>query len=209
MDALRWYRCIAPSYDAVCAPLYAGARRTALARLAPRPGDRVLDLCCGTGLALPALAAAVGPRGRVVGVDGCPAMLARAERRTAGLAQIRLVAADLREDCAHELLAAAEGAAFDALHVGLALAVLEDWQQVFARAWQLLRPGGRCVIYDTRPLRGGWRVFNPLFVPLAGSTGRARLRRPTWRALDDRATERSLEHRLGGFVYVSAGRRAD
>ena len=29
----------------------------------------------------------------------------------------------------------------------------------------LLRPGGRCVVWDTRPLRGAWRPLNPLFVP--------------------------------------------
>ncbi|MBO8189602.1 class I SAM-dependent methyltransferase [Streptomyces spirodelae] len=51
-----------------------------------RPGDAVLDAGCGTGRALPALRAVVGPGGTVLGADLTPAMLeevARAGRRDA------------------------------------------------------------------------------------------------------------------------------
>ncbi len=57
-------------------PAYAAAA----AALGLRPGDRVLDAGCGTGRALPALRAAVGPAGVVVGVDLTPAMLQAAVR---------------------------------------------------------------------------------------------------------------------------------
>src|SRR3954452_13326845 len=52
-------------------PSYAKAVETA----EPSPGDLALDVGCGTGRALPALAAAVGPSGRVLGFDLPPAML--------------------------------------------------------------------------------------------------------------------------------------
>ncbi|MGY1452708.1 class I SAM-dependent methyltransferase [Streptomyces sp. SS8] len=52
-----------PAYDA------------AVAELGLFPGDTVLDAGCGTGRALPALRAAVGRQGTVVGVDLTPAML--------------------------------------------------------------------------------------------------------------------------------------
>ncbi len=55
--------------------------RRAVADLAPRPGGRALDIGCGTGRALPALRASVGPSGVVVGVDLTPEMVAEAVRR--------------------------------------------------------------------------------------------------------------------------------
>ncbi|GHH93328.1 methyltransferase [Streptomyces capillispiralis] len=57
-------------------PAYAAA----VAELGLREGDRVLDAGCGTGRALPALRAAVGPSGVVLGADLTPAMLEEAAR---------------------------------------------------------------------------------------------------------------------------------
>lgn len=57
-------------------PAYAAA----VAALGLRVGDRVLDAGCGTGRALPALRAAVGASGTVVGADLTPAMLEAAVR---------------------------------------------------------------------------------------------------------------------------------
>lgn len=57
-------------------PAYASAVGT----LGLGPGDAVLDAGCGTGRALPALRAAVGPRGTVLGVDLTAAMLEAAVR---------------------------------------------------------------------------------------------------------------------------------
>ena len=53
----------------------------AVTTLAPGLGATVLDLGCGTGRAAPHLGAAVGPSGRVVGVDVTPEMLAVARAR--------------------------------------------------------------------------------------------------------------------------------
>ena len=54
--------------------------RAAVAALAPPAGGVALDAACGTGRALPILAAAVGPAGTVLGVDVTPEMLAEADR---------------------------------------------------------------------------------------------------------------------------------
>ncbi|MBP0458308.1 class I SAM-dependent methyltransferase [Streptomyces montanisoli] len=58
-------------------PAYAAA----VAAMGLRPGATVLDAGCGTGRALPALRAAVGLAGRVLGVDATPEMLAEAAGR--------------------------------------------------------------------------------------------------------------------------------
>ena len=50
-------------------------RRAARLALDLQPGDRILDLACGTGLNFPHLRELVGERGQVVGADLTPAML--------------------------------------------------------------------------------------------------------------------------------------
>ncbi|WP_198170450.1 class I SAM-dependent methyltransferase [Actinoplanes awajinensis] len=60
-----------------------------------RPGDVAIDVGCGTGRALPALAGAVGPAGRVVGLDFTPDMLTEASRAGRDSAAT-LVVADAR-----------------------------------------------------------------------------------------------------------------
>lgn len=80
-------------------PAYAAA----IAEIGLRAGDAVLDAGCGTGRALPALRAAVGPAGTVLGADVTPAMLAAAVRagrhRDAGLALADVTRLPLRDGC--------------------------------------------------------------------------------------------------------------
>lgn len=90
--ALALYRQRAPFYDM---ELYGfePLRQACIAQLQLQAGQHVLDLGCGTGLSLPALVRAVGPRGRVVGIEQSPQMLARARQRVAaaGWRQVRLI----------------------------------------------------------------------------------------------------------------------
>jgi demethylmenaquinone methyltransferase/2-methoxy-6-polyprenyl-1,4-benzoquinol methylase len=96
--ALERYRTHAAHYDASAQRSMPQRRRT-IARLALAPGETVLDVACGTGLSLPLLAAAVGPRGCVIGVELSPEMLAIARDRCerAGLANVRLVQAAMED----------------------------------------------------------------------------------------------------------------
>src|SRR6201989_1322597 len=68
-------------------------RRQAVQALDLRPGDSVIDIACGTGLNFPLIEEAIGPDGRIIGVDLTDAMLARAQDRIATNAwsNIRLV----------------------------------------------------------------------------------------------------------------------
>lgn len=98
----RLYDRLAPVYDqaATAYGLVGGARyrRRAVESLQLSPGDTAVDLCCGTGANLPFLVEAVGPTGRVVGVDLSPGMLAQARQRVeaAGWENVELVEADVR-----------------------------------------------------------------------------------------------------------------
>lgn len=96
--AIERYRHHAPGYDE-------SARRTmrlrgrTIEKLALRPGQTVLDVGCGTGLSLDLLAPAVGPNGRVIGVELSPEMISRARARVAEhrWAQVELVEAGMEE----------------------------------------------------------------------------------------------------------------
>jgi demethylmenaquinone methyltransferase/2-methoxy-6-polyprenyl-1,4-benzoquinol methylase len=58
-------------------------RRRLIRRLALHPGDRVLDIACGTGLNFPIIQEAIGSTGSLTGVDLTSAMLAEAGKRVA------------------------------------------------------------------------------------------------------------------------------
>ncbi len=108
----------------------------ALAR--PQPGDVVLDVATGTGLAAVPVARLVGGAGRVVGVDISLGMLdrARAAVGSEGLGNVELVAADA------ERLDYPAGT-FDIVLCMSALPYMTDIPAAL-RSWRtLLKPGGR------------------------------------------------------------------
>jgi ubiquinone/menaquinone biosynthesis C-methylase UbiE len=70
----------AEGYDAMTA-MGSPYRRQTVHRLAPQPGETVLDVGCGTGLNFPLLAGPLGADGTIVGIDLSPHMLGRARER--------------------------------------------------------------------------------------------------------------------------------
>ncbi|WP_330299625.1 class I SAM-dependent methyltransferase [Streptomyces sp. NBC_00503] len=121
------------------------AYEAAVARMRLRPGQRALDLGCGSGRALPALRALVGAAGTVIGVDLTHAMLTAAAREGRGGAAAGLLLAD----CARlPLPAAAVHGIFAAGlldHLPHPDAALREWARVTAPGGELLlfHPSGR------------------------------------------------------------------
>ena len=76
--------------------LMSNVTEAALAAAAPKPGESVLDVGCGTGTTTLRMAEAVGPSGRVLGVDISEQQLALARQRiaAAGVTQVKLVLDD-------------------------------------------------------------------------------------------------------------------
>ncbi len=95
--AIAQYRRRAQVYDLELAA-FEPVRRQTVARLALSPGDTVLDLGCGTGLSLDLLVSAVGPHGRVFGLEQCEAMLDLARDRVVrhGWRNVTLVGASVQ-----------------------------------------------------------------------------------------------------------------
>jgi ubiquinone/menaquinone biosynthesis C-methylase UbiE len=77
------YRRHAAGYDASARHTMA-LREKVVGLLGLVPGETVLDVACGTGLSLPLLRNAVGPSGRIIGVEVSPDMLALARARIYG-----------------------------------------------------------------------------------------------------------------------------
>ncbi|MFI1280027.1 class I SAM-dependent methyltransferase [Streptomyces sp. NPDC020858] len=112
---------------------------TAVAEFGLRPGERVLDAGCGTGRALTALRAAVGPAGTVLGADLTPQMLAAAQR-AGRAAEGTLLLADVAR------LPLRDGA-LDAVFAAGLIAHLPDPAANLCELARVVRPGGRLALF--------------------------------------------------------------
>lgn len=120
------------------------AGEAGLRELAPAPGEAVLDLGCGAGATSAALARAVGPGGRVTGIDISPDLLAVARRRP-GCERVEFLAGDAATHPFPE-------AAYDALFSRFGCMFFDRPVAAFANLRRALRPGGRAVLVVWREL---------------------------------------------------------
>jgi SAM-dependent methyltransferase len=130
---------------AVLSPLlWEPAATATLALSKPRPGERVLDVCCGAGASAIPSAEAVGTGGRVDAIDLAGALLdaGRAEAARRGLHQLRFVQAD-----ATTWLPESHGdGSYDLVQCVYGIFFLPDMDAGAAHLVSLLRPGGRLAI---------------------------------------------------------------
>jgi ubiquinone/menaquinone biosynthesis C-methylase UbiE len=121
-------------------PRWGEVRRQISAALSIRPGNHLLDVGCGTGETVRALAQRVGTTGRVVGVDSSQTMVAEARERTAGagsLIEIQLgdaYALPFPDDT------------FDGCLAEKLFAHLEHPDRALAEMCRVTRSGGRVVV---------------------------------------------------------------
>ena len=169
----RMFDRIAGVYDRMNGTMTAGLdrrwRERAADRAELRPGERALDVCCGTGDLALELAARVGPDGSVTGCDFSEPMLAIARHKAEAAG-----AANVGFEWADALALPYEDASFDAVTVGFGVRNFADLEQGLGELARVLRPGGRLVILEiTQPQRPPLSWFFSLWfdrvVPLLGT----------------------------------------
>lgn len=116
-------------------------KRLAISELGILSGDTVLDIGCGPGADLPAMAAAAGGGGRVIGLDSDGVALARAASHTQRLPRVRLARCD-----AHGLPLG--DAVIDRVHIDRVLQHLADPAAALCEVKRVLRPGGTAVFAE-------------------------------------------------------------
>jgi len=151
---------VAPRYDAIndlqSLGLHCRWKRTLVNLAAVQPGDRALDVCCGTG----DVAFALRQRGaEVTALDFSPAMLAVAQQRAKNSRPTQITPPPpvqfLRGDALHLPFL---GESFDIVTVAYGLRNLADWERGLEEMWRVARPGARLLVLDFgKPGNPFWR----------------------------------------------------
>jgi ubiquinone/menaquinone biosynthesis C-methylase UbiE len=152
-------------YDLVAAVFFGGRRRHVFRQLAAasgvRPGDRVLDVGCGTGYFTRVMARAVAPRGTAQGVDPDVDAITHARRHTQHLANCTFATGTA------QALDTPDGS-YDVVVSSLMIHHLPEAlrPQAIGEMFRALRPGGSILIAEFRPPAS--RIGRRLITALTG-----------------------------------------
>ncbi len=119
-------------------------RKETMKRMQVKPGQKALDVCCGTADWSIALANEVGPNGEVFGLDFSENMLKVGKQKVEnlGLANVTLLHGNAME-------LPFEENTFDFVTIGFGLRNVPDYMQVLKEMNRVLKPGGKAVCLET------------------------------------------------------------
>ena len=144
--AARTYGAAADHYCLASLSFWDRFGAATVSRLDLRAGQEVLDLCCGAGASAIPAAIAVGPEGRVLGIDIADPLLELARARAAreGLANVQF-------RHGNAISTGLPGGSFDAIVCVFGVFFAPDMTAFVAEMWRLVRPGGLLAITTWGP----------------------------------------------------------
>lgn len=151
---------VAETYDQVGVPWFTPIAEHLVREMAPRPGERALDVGVGRGAALWPIVDAVGASGSVTAIDISDRMIAAtaAEVQQRGYPNVTLEVADAASP---DLPASA----FDLVTASLVLFFLPDPEAALTSWLELLKPGGRLGIATFASRDAAWNHLDDVFTP--------------------------------------------
>lgn len=163
---IHFFEKIAPYYDiSVDLPtfgLYAKFLKRAVTILSPKKGEKILDLCSGTGRVASWMAQAVGEEGEVVGMDVAKRMVEVATNRYRRLGNLIFLQKDVTQSWGYQNH-------FDGIFTSFAFHELTEAKRsgVLEQSYLALKERGRMVIADFNPeLSGASKTLLPIFFKL-------------------------------------------
>jgi ubiquinone/menaquinone biosynthesis C-methylase UbiE len=145
-QAARTYSAAADHYSLASLSFWNRFGAATVSRLPLGPGHTVLDLCCGAGASAIPAARAVGPAGRVIGIDLAEPLLEQARGRAAAE---QLPNVEFRQ--ANAMSTGLPDAIFDAVICVFGVFFAPDRAGFAAEMWRLVRPGGVLAITTWGP----------------------------------------------------------
>jgi ubiquinone/menaquinone biosynthesis C-methylase UbiE len=181
-----------------------GIRSRAVNRLELNPGDKVLEVGCGTGRNLAPLVRAVGAEGHVYGVDLSEGMLEKAQELAArsGWHNVTLIRSDATGYIVPKPV--------DGVIFSLSYAVIPHHLEVLRHAWRQLRPGGYLVIMDAKlPSNALGKLLHPFVMWTSKLTVLGNPDVRPWDELKELAGAVEMEEISFGTYYICRARKAE
>ena len=156
----RLFTELAPVYDSSGVEFFGPMARRLVELIAPRPGERALDIGCGRGAASLPLADAVGPGGAVTAADLVPAMVEAVsdDALQLGVGNLSTIVMDASAP-------AVPRQTYDVVVAAAVLYLLPDPLEALGRWLRLLKPGGRIGLTTFGEQDPTWSAVDSLFSP--------------------------------------------
>lgn len=177
-------------------------REEAIRRLDLNPGDKVLDLGCGTGLNFKYIEERTGPQGFILGIDSSFGMLHQARDciKRNKWSNIALIQGDLTEiafsNHANEQ--------FDAVIFSYLLTTLSRYKAAIDSAFQVLKRGGRIVLADDR-LPSGWFAGPKVMVKKLINDGWVNYKSEIVQRLRYKTSDLRISSHHFGLIFIVSG----